>query len=503
MSAQIVQKSGEGLNRVYNVTIPANDLAQRLEKRIAELAPKMNVKGFRPGKVPAAHVKRMYGKDLMNEIIQETFNDTNQKLLNDNNIRPAGSPEVRPSADMDKVMAGTADLTYEFSVEMMPEFPLMDVSKIKIEKPVYAPSDKDVADTLADLAKQSRGFAAKAGKAADGDQVIIDFVGKIDGVAFANGAGTDAPLVLGSKTFIPGFEDQLVGKKAGDTTVVKVTFPADYNAEDLRGKAAEFDVTVKEVKGSVERKVDDELAKQLGIDSLDQLKELVKGNLAEQYEQTSKFKLKRALLDALDEGHKFGLPPRMVEAEFQAIWQQVLADEEREGRSDEDKAKSEAELQGEYRKIAERRVRLGLVLAEIGRERGINVTDQEVTGAMQQEAINLARQYGMEPQQVFDTLRQNPDFANQVRAPLFEQKVVEMLFSLAAVTEKKVSKDELLAEDDLPEGYGGSDAPKAKKAEAKKAEPKDKAEPKAEDKKAKSKADAKPAAKKPAPKKKS
>ena len=315
MSVQIVQKSGEGLSRVYDVTIPANDLAERLEAKIAEMAPKMNIKGFRPGKVPPSHVKRLYGRDLMNEIIQETLSTTNEKLLNDNNIRPAGNPELRPSADMDQVMAGKADLTYEFAVEMMPDFKLMDTSKISLKKPVYLPTDADVDEALSELAKQSRDYESRTGKslkAENGDQIVIDFLGKVDGVAFEGGAAQDMPLELGSGRFIPGFEEQLVGVKAGDETTIKVKFPDDYQAENLKGKDAEFDVTVKDVKAPVERKINDDLAKQLGVETLDNLKELVKGNLAQQYDETSKFKLKRALLDALDDGHRFDLPPRLL-----------------------------------------------------------------------------------------------------------------------------------------------------------------------------------------------
>lgn len=458
MPAQIVEKSGEGLSRVYNITVPANDLVTKLEAKIAEIAPKMQLKGFRPGKVPPAHVKRMYGKDLMGEIVQETLTETNDKIFNDNNIRPAGQPELKAESDMDQVIAGKADLTYELAVELIPDFDLIDASKIKLSKPVYEPADAEVDEALAELAGQNKAYESRTGKsvkAKKDDQVVIDFIGRLDGEAFEGGAGTDTPLVLGSNSFIPGFEDQLVGAKAGDTVTVKVKFPEDYGAQTLAGKDAEFEVTVKDVKAPVDRAVDDSLATDLGVESLDKLKELIRANLAQQYANTSRFKLKRALLDALDEGHSFDLPPRMVEAEFGGIWQQVKQDEEREGRSDEDKDKSEDELKAEYRKIAERRVRLGLVLAEIGRKNNVTVSDQEVGQAMQQEAINMARQYGMQPQQVFDMLRQNPNAAAQIRAPLFEDKVVDLLFGQAKVTDKKVSKEELLKEDDLPVGYGG------------------------------------------------
>ena len=458
MSAQIIEKSSEGLSRVFGVTIPANDLTSALEAKVKELAPKMNIKGFRPGKVPPAHVKRMYGKEMMNEIVQETVNSANEKLLNDNKLRPAGTPGLVATSDMDKVFAGEADLVYDLNVELMPEFELVDAAKIKLIKPVYEPSDKEIDEAVADLAKNNATFVSRTGKsvkAKSGDQVVIDFVGRLDGVEFEGGKGADYPLVLGSGSFIPGFEDQLIGVKAGETLTVKVKFPDDYQAEDLKGKDVEFEVEVKDVKAPLQKDADDELAKSLGIDSLEKLRELIKDNLAQQYANSSRFKLKRALLDQLDEGHSFDLPPRMVEAEFDAIWNQVLADEAKSGRDEEDKDKTEDELKSEYRKIAERRVRLGLVLAEVGRANNIAVSDQEVTQAMQQEAMNMARQYGMQPQEIFDMLRQNPDASAQIRAPLFEDKVVDLLFSKAKVTDKKVTKEELLKEDDLPKGYGG------------------------------------------------
>ena len=458
MSAQIIEKSSEGLSRVFGVTIPANDLTSALEAKVKELAPKMNIKGFRPGKVPAAHVKRMYGKEMMNEIVQETVNSANEKLLNDNNLRPAGTPGLVATSDMDKVFAGQADLVYDLNVELMPEFELIDATKIKLTKPVYEPSDKEVDEAVADLAKNDATYVSRTGKsvkAKSSDQVLIDFVGRLDGVEFEGGKGADYPLVLGSGSFIPGFEDQLIGVKAGESLTVKVKFPDDYQAEELKGKDVEFEVEVKDVKAPLKKEVDDELAKGLGIDNLEKLRELIKANLAQQYANSSRFKLKRALLDHLDESHSFDLPPRMVEAEFDAIWNQVLADEAKSGRDDEDKDKTEDELKGEYRKIAARRVRLGLVLAEVGRANNVSVSDQEVTQAMQQEAMNMARQYGMQPQEIFDMLRQNPDAAAQIRAPLFEDKVVDLLFAKAKVTDKKVSKEELLKDDDLPKGYGG------------------------------------------------
>ncbi|OYW26791.1 MAG: trigger factor [Caulobacter sp. 12-67-6] len=454
MSMQIVEKSGEGLSRVYGVTVPAAELATRLEARIAEVAPQMNVKGFRPGKVPAAHVRRLYGKALMGEVVEQALNETTQKVLDDNKLRPAGQPDLKPSSDMEKVMAGGEDLAFDLAVEIMPEFEPIDPASIELVKPVYKVSDAEVDEALAELAKQARTYEPRKGKslkAKDGDQLLIDFVGTVDGVEFAGGKAEGAELVLGSGQFIPGFEEQLVGAKPDDAITVKVTFPEDYQAKDLAGKAAEFATTVKEVRAPVDAEADDELAKRLGLSDLAALKELLKSNLSGRYDNSSRFKLKRALLDVLDTKHDFALPPRMVDAEFAGIWQQVQADKSQGGLPPEDADKTEDQLKDEYRKIAERRVRLGLVLAEIGRKNDVVVTDQELTDAIMREA----RQYGAQAQQVFDMYRQRADLQASLRAPIYEDKVVDLIFGKAKIEEKEVSKDELLEEDDLPEGYGG------------------------------------------------
>ena len=453
MSMQIIEKSGEGLSRVYGVKVPAKDLGAKLEARIAEIAPQIQLKGFRPGKVPVAHVRRLHGKALMAEVIEQTLTEANQKVLADNNLRVATQPDVKPESDMDKVIAGQADLAYELAVEIMPDFEPVDVATLTLERPIYQPSDEEVDEALADLAKQNRTYEPRKGKTAkaqDADQVTIDFVGTIDGVAFDGGSAEDVPLVLGSGRFIPGFEEQLVGVKTGAELTVKVTFPEDYQVDTLKGKPAEFAVTVKAVKAPVEAAADDELAKQLGMDDLEALKGALRGQIEGEYSQASRFKLKRALLDALDKAHDFPLPPRMVEAEFGAIWRQV--EEERKGgaASAEDEGKTDEQLQTEYRRIAERRVRLGLVLAEIGRKHNVVVTDQELMQAMRTEAMR----YRGQEQQIFEFLRNNQNAQTQLRAPIYEDKVVDLVFGLATISDKPVSKDELMSEDDLPEGYG-------------------------------------------------
>jgi trigger factor len=454
MSMQIVEKSGEGLSRVYGVTVPMGELNDKLNQRIEEMRPQMQIKGFRPGKVPALHVKKMYGKSIMSEIVDQAVTEGRDQALNDNKVRPAATPDIKLESDIEKVLAGESDLAFDLSVEVMPEFTPAAVEDIKVVRPVHEPTEKEIDEQLAEIAKQNLTYETKTGKtvkAAEGDMVVADFVGRIDGEAFDGGAMEGAEIVIGSGRFIPGFEDQLKGAKAGAKVTIAVTFPEDYGATELAGKAAEFETEVKEIKAPKEAVVDEDFAKTLGLESLEALKEAVKGQLEQQYAQASRFKAKRALLDVLDEKHDFPLPPRMVEGEFAAIWQQVEQEKARGELSDEDKAKSDDELKAEYRKIAERRVRLGLVLAEIGRHADVTVSEQELAGAIRQEAMK----YGPQAQEVFDMLRQRDDLQAQLRAPIYEEKVVDLILSKAKVTDKKVSKDKLFEEDDLPAGYGG------------------------------------------------
>jgi trigger factor len=457
MSLQIVEKSAEGLSKVYGVRVPAEDLTEKLEAKIAEITPKLNLKGFRPGKVPPGHVRRLYGKSLMGEVVQETVEQSIQQTMQQENLRPAGDPDVKLESDEAQLLDGKADLALEVTVDLLPEFELTELEALKLSRPVYQPTDEELEEAIKEIGVQNRTYEPRTGKAVkakDGDLLVVDFVGRIDGEAFEGGTAQDVSIVLGSGQFIPGFEDQLKGAKPDSTVTVSVAFPHDYGVEKLRGKPAEFEVKVKEVKAPAEPALDDEFAKKLGLDSFDALKDAVKGQLQGRYEAMSRFKLKRALLDELDKRHDFPLPPRMVEAEFENIWQQVQAENARSGPDEEDAGKSEDELRAEYRKIAERRVRLGLVLAEIGRRHNVNLTEQEVTQGLQQEAMAMARQYNMQPQQAWDLLRNNPQAQAQIRAPLYEDKVVDHIFHHTEVSDQPVSKDELLKDDDLPEGYG-------------------------------------------------
>ena len=444
---QVVEKSNEGLSRVIAVTIPVAELNQKLDAKLKEVAPQMKLKGFRPGKVPTSHVKKTFGRDLMGEIVNEALNTSSQKALDDAKVRPAAPAEMKLTSDMDKVIAGQDDLAYEMSLEVMPDFTPVDIKTLKLKRPTYEATDADLDEALNELAGQAKSYEDKKGKtvkAAEGDELTIDFLGKLDGEPFEGGAAEDAQLVIGSNRFIPGFEEQLKGAKVGEEKVLNVTFPEDYQAKHLAGKAVTFDVTVKAIKAEAPAVVDEDFAKRIGLESLDKLKELLRDNLNQQYKGAARFKLKRALLDELDKAHDFPLPPKMVDAEFDGIWGQVQADKEAGRLPEEDAKKSEKKLKDEYRKIAERRVRLGLVLAEIGRANNVQVSDQELNNAI----MNEARNYPGQERQVLDFYRQNPNAAAQMRAPIYEEKVCDLIFDTAKVTDSKITKEELLKEDD-------------------------------------------------------
>ncbi|MEP6276876.1 trigger factor, partial [Hyphomonas sp.] len=403
---EVTQTKAEGLSRTFAVKVPASELQAKLDERIEEIRPQMKLKGFRPGKVPASHVRKLYGQDLMGELINKLVTETNQKALEDNELRPAGQPDVQLDGDMEAVVKGQADLSYNMNVDVMPEFEPADVSKLAITRPVAEVSQEQIDEALGRIAEQNTQYEARAktAKAKDGDAVVMDFVGKIDGEAFEGGSAEQQTLVIGSGQFIPGFEDQLVGVKAGDEKDVTVTFPEEYGAADLAGKEAVFEVKVHEVRAPKTAELDDEFAKGLGLESLEQLTGLVKDQLKAEHDGASRAKAKRNLLDQLDEAHSFDLPPNMVEQEFNQIWQQLQAEMDAGRTADEDKDKTEDELKEEYRKIAERRVRLGLVLAEIGRVADVRISEQEVNQAL----IREARQYPGQETQVVEFFRNNP-----------------------------------------------------------------------------------------------
>nr|WP_291076274.1 trigger factor [Hyphomonas sp.] len=443
---EVTQTKAEGLSRTFAIKVPASELQAKLDERIEEIRPQMKLKGFRPGKVPASHVRKMYGQDLMGELINKLVTETNQKALEDNELRPAGQPDVQIEGDMEAVVKGEADLSYNMNVDVMPEFEPADVTKLKITRPVADVAQEQIDEALARIAEQNTQYEARAktAKAKDGDAVVMDFVGKIDGEAFEGGSAEQQTLVLGSGQFIPGFEDQLVGVKAGEEKEVNVTFPEAYGAADLAGKDAVFEVKVHEVRAPKTPEIDEEFAKGLGLESLEQLTGLVKDQLKAEHDNASRAKAKRNLLDQLDEAHSFDLPPNMVEQEFGQIWQQLQAEMDAGRTADEDKDKSEDELKEEYRKIAERRVRLGLVLAEIGRVADVRISEQEVNQAL----IREARQYPGQETQVVEFFRKNPGAMAQLRAPIYEDKVVDHILDVAEITEETVSREDLFKEDD-------------------------------------------------------
>jgi trigger factor len=466
---QLTERRSEGLLRVYNVVVPAAELQQKLNAKIAEVQPRVRINGFRPGKVPASHIRKVYGASMMQDIINDTVQASTKQSLE--NLKVASEPSLDLKSDISQVVEGKQDLQFELSLEIMPDFEPADLKTISLTRPIAPVSDEQVEKALDDLAKAQRGFEDKSEAAAEGDQVIVDFVGKIDGEAFQGGTANDAPVVIGSKQFIPGFEEQLVGAKAGDERVLNVTFPDDYPAANLKGKAATFETKVKTVRKPKEGAPDDAWAAQLGFDSLPALKNAIRQRIESEHAQQSRAKAKRALFDVLDSKHSFELPPRMVESEFNQIWRQVEADRAA-GRLDaSDEGKSDDELKAEYRNIAERRVRLGLLLAEIGRRHKLEVSDQEVAN----EIGNMARNYPGQERQIFEMYQRNPGMVASVRAPLYEEKVVDYILELAKVTNETVDRETLFAEDDAP-APSTAEKPAAKKPRKSKAKAEDAAD---------------------------
>lgn len=443
---QITETVSEGLRREFKIVVDAADLDARLIGRIEEMKPQVHLKGFRPGKAPTSHLKRSFGKSMMGEIVEAVVSETSQKAITDNALKPAFQPRVELVSALDQVVEGKSDLEFTIKVDLMPDFDLVDVSKLKVEKLVSDVTDKEVDEAVEKLAENVRTYSARGeGEAAEkNDQVVIDFVGKVDGEEFPGGKAEDFNLALGSGQLIPGFEDQLIGAKAGEARDVNVTFPADYPETKLAGKDAVFATTVKEVKKPDPLEIDNALAQKLGLDSIGTLKDRVRDQLKGDFARASRMHLKRRILDALDEEHSFSLPPTMVEGEFDAIWRAVEAELQREGKTAEDEGKSEEELKKEYHDIAERRVRLGLVLARIGEQNGITIANDEIQRAI----MARARQFPGQEQQVFNFYANNPQAQAEIRAPLFEDKVVDFIAELADVSEKTVDRETLFLDPD-------------------------------------------------------
>jgi trigger factor len=485
-----VETENEGLKRAYKLTIPAKDIDARVEGEVKRIAPTVRMPGFRPGKVPPNLIRKMHGEALMRDALNTAVQDSIQKLLNDKKLRPAMQPEV----ELDEKYETGKDAEVHVRLETLPEVPTPKIDGLKLERLTVETDEKAVEDQLKKLATSQTRFedSKKGHKAATGDQVTIDYVGKVDGVAFDGGTGTDMPVVLGSGQLIPGFEDQLVGTKAGEEKQIAVTFPADYPSENLKGKAATFDISVKAVKVTGDSKLDDAFAKQLGLNDLDQLKGLLRDQQQQELNGLTRTHMKRRLLDQLAADHDFDVPPSMVEAEYQNIMAQLRHEASHE--ADPQAALKEIEADAdEYRGIAVRRVRLGLLLSEIGGANNIDVTQQEMNRLIGQAAA----QYQPKDREAFVRyIQQNPMAAAQLRAPLYEDKVVDFLFSKAEVSERAVSRAELEADLESEEmhvhgpgcGHDHHDEVKPKKAAAKKPAAKKEAAP--------AKAEPKPAAKK-------
>ena len=432
---QVTETLNEGLKRGYSITVTAAELDAKVNEKLAEAAPEIEMKGFRKGKVPMALLKKQFGPRVLGEAMQESVDGAMSRHFEESGDRPAMQPKVEMTNEDWKE---GDDVEVAMSYEALPEIPEVDYSKIKLEKLVVKPADADIDEALGNLAENAQNFEdrKKNSKAKDGDQVVIDFVGKVDGEAFDGGSAEDFPLVLGSGQFIPGFEDQLVGVKAGEEKAVEVTFPEEYGNADLSGKPAVFDVTVKAVKEPKAAEIDDELAKKFGADDLESLKAQVTERLEAEYTGASRAVMKRGLLDALDKAVTFDLPPSLVEAEANQIahtlWHEENPDVEGHDHP-------EIEPTDEHTKLAERRVRLGLLLAEVGQKAEVEVSDAEMTQAV----MNQARQYPGQERQFFEFVQQNPQMRQQIQAPLFEDKVVDHIFEQVATKDKEVSKDDL------------------------------------------------------------
>jgi trigger factor len=432
---QVTETLNDGLKRGYNITVTASELDAKVNEKLAEAAPTIEMKGFRKGKVPMALLKKQYGPRLLGEVMQESVDGAMSRHFEDSGDRPAMQPKVEMTNENWKE---GDDIEVAMSYEALPEIPEVDLSKVKLKKLTVKAEAAAVDEALSSLAESAQNFddRKKGSKAKDGDQVVIDFLGKVDGEAFEGGAAEDFPLVLGSGQFIPGFEKQLVGVKVGDEKKVEVTFPEAYGNADLAGKPAVFDVTVKAVKEPKPGEIDDELAKKFGADDLAALKAQISERLEAEYAGAARAVMKRSLLDELDKLVSFDLPPSLVEAEAGQIAHQLWHEDNPDHQGHDH---DNIEPTDEHKKLAERRVRLGLLLAELGRKAEIEVTDAEMTQAV----MTQARQYPGQERQFFEFVQQNPQMRQQIQAPLFEDKVVDHVFGLASVTENVVSKDDL------------------------------------------------------------
>ena len=446
---QVTETLAEGLKHEFKISVPASDLDAKADAKLVDLKDKVKLNGFRPGKVPVSHLKKVYGRSVMAETIDQTIRDTNTQIFTDRGFRLATEPKITmptEQKEVEELLAGKTDLTYTVAIEVVPTIQLADFKTFTVEKPVVEVSDADVDDAIKRIADQNRPYAAKAegAKAETGDRVTVSFKGSIDGVPFDGGTGEGIQVVIGAGQFIPGFEEQLAGIAAGETRTLKVPFPKNYANEKLAGQPAEFETTATLIEAPGETAIDDEFAKTLGLESLDKLKEAARARLVAEFAGATRQRVKRALLDRLDDSHKFEAPPSLIEEEFNLMWNSIKAEMESSGKTFADENTTEEAAKEEYRKIADRRVRLGLVLSEIGEKNKITVTEDEVGRAV----IERARQMPGREKEVWDYYRNNANALAQLRAPIYEDKVVDFILELASVTEKKVSREDLFKEDE-------------------------------------------------------
>jgi trigger factor len=446
---QITETLAEGLKHEFQISVPASDLDAKADARLVDLKDKVRLNGFRPGKVPVSHLKKVYGRSVMAETIDQTIRDTNSQIFTERGFRLATEPKVTMPTEektVEDILTGKSDLTYTVSIEVVPAIQLADFKSFTVEKPVADVTDAEVDEAIKRIAEQNRSFAPKGegAKAETGDRVTISFKGSIDGTPFEGGTGENMPVTIGSNTFIPGFEEQLIGIAAGETRTLKVTFPKNYGSEKLAGQPAEFESSATLVEAAQETVIDDEFAKTLGLESLDKLKEAARERLTSEFAGATRQRVKRTLLDRLDETHRFEAPPSLVEEEFNQMWNSIKSEMESGGKTFADENTTEEAAKEEYHKIADRRVRLGLVLSEIGERNKITVTDDEVSRAV----IERARQMPGREKEVWDFYRNNANALAQLRAPIYEDKVVDFILELANVTEKKVTREDLYKDDE-------------------------------------------------------
>ena len=449
---QVNETLSEGLRRELTVTVPASELGSRLADRLDQLKSRVRIKGFRPGKVPVNHLRRVYGKAAMAEIVEGLVGETTRQAISDRGERAAMQPKIgmtEDEAEATEILEGRADLVFTLEYEILPTFDLGNFKGLKIERPVAEVTDSEVDERLRRIGESTRTYSPVDRVAQDGDRITMAYVGKIDGTPFEGGANQNGQIVLGSGRFIPGFDEQLAGSKASDERTVSVTFPDTYPTPHLAGKAATFDVSVKEIAEPAAIVLDDEFAKRLGLESIESLRNTVRSQIEGEYGQATRQRVKRQMLDQLDQMHRFPLPEKLVEQEFDNIWRQVTHDVEHHGKSFEAEGTTEEEARKEYRTIAERRVRLGLVLSKIGESAEVTVNDDELQRALAAQV----RQFPGQERQVFDYYRNNPDALQALRAPIYEEKVVDYILEFAEVSEKKVSRDELLAEEEEDEHH--------------------------------------------------